>query len=404
MNGIDFMRSFAGVVPGGSVRKTSAAPSAEGHGVQPRRQQQQQQLLQQHQGSLDRRSRGPLAAATSAPHSNMRQGTVPRAPAAKTAPKARGGDALGRALKAACKPSQGDSSSTRKPSAPVQVPAESKIFSSPALRTQRGSAPVLGRGMASASSVDLEISPGDAQQHSLLASSLQQRGVKMPTASAGSLADKVIAAASASLTSAKRSRGQSSSAVPQPDGKRGRTAVATKAASQKGVQRNGAFSEAFKDFAVGDLTSARAKALLAKKAKHATEAEQEQHDRLSESLGKLEQKQQYADHVDSVTKMNVKVYICAECNGTTERFPEMCRNQGHRVSSRTAVKRFFECSGCKTRTSTIDKKLPSTSCGKCGAAAWRKSSMRRESKGPALLPTLKPRGEEVEFSLRGGFF
>ena len=166
---------------------------------------------------------------------------------------------------------------------------------------------------------------------------------------------------------------------------------------------------------------------------------QEQHDRLSESLGKLEQKQQYADHVDSVTKMNVKVYICAEvrillhcwpsrqlswtlcvttstltrhplpslpqqCNGTTERFPEMCRNQGHRVSSRTAVKRFFECSGCKNRTSTIDKKLPSTSCGKCGAAAWRKSSMRRESKGPALLPTLKPRGEEVEFSLRGGFF
>ena len=53
MNGIDFMRSFAGVVPGGSVRKTLAAPSAEGHGVQPRRQQQQQQLLQQHQGSLD---------------------------------------------------------------------------------------------------------------------------------------------------------------------------------------------------------------------------------------------------------------------------------------------------------------------------------------------------------------
>jgi hypothetical protein len=258
MNGIDFMRSFAGVVPGGSVRKTLAAPSAEGHGVQPRRQQQ---LLQQHQGSLDRRSRGPLAAATSAPHSNMRQGTVPRAAAAKTAPKAKGGDALGRALKAACKPSQGDSSSTRKPSAPVQVPAESKIFSSPALRTQRGSAPVLGRGMASASSVDLEISPGDAQQHSLLASSLQQRGVTMPTASAGSLADKVIAAASASLTSAKRSRGQSSSAVPQPDGKRGRTATATKAASQKGAQRNGAFSEAFKDFAVRFVARSRNNAL-----------------------------------------------------------------------------------------------------------------------------------------------
>jgi hypothetical protein len=109
--------------------------------------------------------------------------------------------------------------------------------------------------------VDLEISPGDAQQHSLLASSLQQRGVTMPTASAGSLADKVIAAASASLTSAKRSRGQSSSAVPQPDGKRGRTATATKAASQKGAQRNGAFSEAFKDFAVRFVARSRNNAL-----------------------------------------------------------------------------------------------------------------------------------------------
>ena len=82
----------------------------------------------------------------------------------------------------------------------------------------------------------------------------------------------------------------------------------------------------------------------------------------------------------------------------------MCRSAGHRISTRTAVKRFFECAGCKNRTSTVDKKLPSTSCSKCGAAAWRRAGQRRESKGPELMPKLLPRGEEVDFSLRSSFY
>ena len=164
------------------------------------------------------------------------------------------------------------------------------------------------------------------------------------------------------------------------------------------------FSEAFKDFAVDSLHSAQTKALLARKPNHAGEAEQAEGQHLDRVLGKLEQRDQLAQHVESVTQMEVKVFVCRQCNRKTESFPQLCREEGHEITCERAIKRFFECQGCKNRITTLAQKFPSVSCKKCGAAAWRAAGRRRQWKGPDLAEPLQPRGEEVSKSLREGAY
>ena len=162
------------------------------------------------------------------------------------------------------------------------------------------------------------------------------------------------------------------------------------------------FSEAFKEFAVGGLDSAQTRALLARKPNHAVEAEQAEGQHLDRVLGKLEQRDQLAQHVESVTQMEVKIFVCRQCNRKTESYPQLCRQEGHEVRCERATKRFFECQGCKNRITTLAQKFPSVSCKKCGAAAWKAAGRRRQWKGPDLAEPLQPRGEEVAKSLREG--
>ena len=92
----------------------------------------------------------------------------------------------------------------------------------------------------------------------------------------------------------------------------------------------------------------------------------------------MEKKESMAVQMDSITEQQVKAYRCLEpgCKQAMSEFPLAgCRARGHRCERVDAQKRFFSCQNCKFHLATIQQKLPTHSCHKCGGTIWLKASM-----------------------------
>ena len=59
---------------------------------------------------------------------------------------------------------------------------------------------------------------------------------------------------------------------------------------------------------------------------------------------------------------------------------ELCKSEGHTTVLLDAVKRFFSCNNCKSRTISLDK-LPRLPCQNCGGESWQKAPMGKVRNG-----------------------
>ena len=144
------------------------------------------------------------------------------------------------------------------------------------------------------------------------------------------------------------------------------------------------------------MTAAQRQALLNVKSKHAAGAAEEDYARVQSTLRGLEAKDNAEAERDKITEQAVPgCWRCAKCRGPpTEVEPAGCRLAGHPMERITAVRRFWECTGCRRRTAVlapssasgggggIAGKLMPRPCTRCRNHGSTASSSGSRSKGP----------------------
>merc|ERR1719203_1418201 len=133
------------------------------------------------------------------------------------------------------------------------------------------------------------------------------------------------------------------------------------------------------------------------KSKNLHLVEEAELDATDQYFDKLEKKEAMEEKMGSTFEMKVKAAYCSTCEYTAYSASEKCRQEGHRIKSIDATKRFFSCKGCQKRTTSLDR-LPREACKQCGGNNWVKAGMMGERKGPKLGgETLSIRGMESTF-------
>jgi len=129
--------------------------------------------------------------------------------------------------------------------------------------------------------------------------------------------------------------------------------------------------------------------------KSAGEAEVVQAGRLAlqKKLGALETKDDLTSKAATRLKVDVTAFRCRECGYLSQSRSSLCEREGHDVRRLQAVKRFFECGGCKGRISLLNQRLPETACAKCGGK-FHSCSVTREKLAAAPSDEFLARGIE----------
>lgn len=145
------------------------------------------------------------------------------------------------------------------------------------------------------------------------------------------------------------------------------------------------------------MTKERMDKIRSKKSKFQNLIEAHEDDQVDKALDTLEKKESMEEKMINTKEIEVKAVTCKRCSYTCYKQSDLCKESGHTVKYITVMKKFFECKGCKRRTTALDK-YPKTSCSNCGGSAWMRCGMMREKKGPLLdSEKLVIRGAEQKF-------
>ncbi|KAG7666986.1 hypothetical protein Ndes2526B_g04527 [Nannochloris sp. 'desiccata'] len=94
--------------------------------------------------------------------------------------------------------------------------------------------------------------------------------------------------------------------------------------------------------------------------------EQQDTEQLFNLMGVLEKKDNLAAKMDSIKTLNVAAWKCAVCSSITEYRPKACgESHPHALSKLQAIKRWWQCGGCKGRFHTVGVRYPMSRCPKC---------------------------------------
>jgi len=110
--------------------------------------------------------------------------------------------------------------------------------------------------------------------------------------------------------------------------------------------------------------------------------EQQDTEQLFNLMGVLEKKDNLATKMDSIKSLNVPAWKCDVCSTITEYRPKQCgESHPHALSKLQAVKRWWQCGGCKGRFHTVGARYPSR-CLKCDVLGtdFKQVSMLRPQK------------------------
>ncbi|CAL8467671.1 g7209 [Coccomyxa elongata] len=136
--------------------------------------------------------------------------------------------------------------------------------------------------------------------------------------------------------------------------------------------------------------------------------DEEEADKLDRLLGSMQKKDEVQQRMEAITQLSVGAWHCTICDIITERRKAQCQDHaGKRVN---ATKRWWTCTGCNNRFTTVGVKYPTKRCPnpRCTApnSEFKKASMGRPPKavagaeGPiAAREHFKPRGTEHAFAL-----
>ncbi|BDA42677.1 probable protein MCM10 homolog at N-terminal half [Coccomyxa sp. Obi] len=136
--------------------------------------------------------------------------------------------------------------------------------------------------------------------------------------------------------------------------------------------------------------------------------DEEEADKLDRLLGSMQKKDEVQQRMEAITQLSIGAWHCTTCDIITERRKAQCQDHaGKRVNT---TKRWWTCTGCNNRFTTVGVKYPTKRCPnpRCTApdSEFKKASMGRPPKsvagaeGPiAAREHLKPRGTEHSFAL-----
>jgi len=159
-------------------------------------------------------------------------------------------------------------------------------------------------------------------------------------------------------------------------------------------------------------------ALLTAKSKHCEGAREEDRVASFKALDRLEYRDALEADKEKVVEEQVRAYHCDQCHSTTTHVPGGCSLAAHHVRSVKAFRRFFECTSCRTRTSTLSRSAssqassqasssqassqavvrPPPRCRKC-AGQGKVGSWKRCGAGKAQGLVLKSRSDGLLLSL-----
>ena len=146
---------------------------------------------------------------------------------------------------------------------------------------------------------------------------------------------------------------------------------------------------------------------------------QEEREREEEYFDYLEKKENIEEKMASLKELRVNVvqcktvskkminvicwnnflfYLQSQCKYIAESQSELCKKEQHRICRFKAVKKCFQCRGCRERRFAYNVPFPTDPCRRCGGMSYEVTSFYRERKGPKL-PTeqLLLRGEAEKF-------
>lgn len=94
--------------------------------------------------------------------------------------------------------------------------------------------------------------------------------------------------------------------------------------------------------------------------------EQQDSEQLFNLMGVLEKKDNLAAKMDSIKFLNISAWKCDVCSSITEYRPKACgESHPHALSKLQAMKRWWQCSGCKGHFHTVGVRYPTSRCPKC---------------------------------------
>eukprot|EP01006_Ploeotia_vitrea_P031796 TRINITY_DN64101_c0_g1_i1.p1 TRINITY_DN64101_c0_g1~~TRINITY_DN64101_c0_g1_i1.p1 ORF type:complete len:1049 (+),score=179.02 TRINITY_DN64101_c0_g1_i1:90-3149(+) len=129
--------------------------------------------------------------------------------------------------------------------------------------------------------------------------------------------------------------------------------------------------------------------------RHAQSATDENLERMFEGLKK---KEAIILQMEKVMEQKCTAWRCKQCRKTFFCKEKFCTEKNHEVTKIQAMKRWFQCTHCKTRTTELNVEWPDHPCHKCYQGEWKRVGMHSGGEvtfGPKMLA----RGEEYAFSL-----
>lgn len=107
----------------------------------------------------------------------------------------------------------------------------------------------------------------------------------------------------------------------------------------------------------------------------------------------LERKEMMEEKMVNTFKMPCKAVACLKCKYLAFKASDLCKEAKHPLKLMDAEKRFFKCTNCGTRTTSLHR-LPKFPCSKCDSTSWAKTGMMREKTVQLNSEKLSIRGDE----------
>lgn len=141
------------------------------------------------------------------------------------------------------------------------------------------------------------------------------------------------------------------------------------------------------------VLSDKFKEIMQTKSAHTDLIERSYEQEQEKYFNKLEIKERLEAKMLNTFKVPCKAVRCLKCKYTSFSASDMCKQQQHPLRVADAVKRFFKCGDCGSRTVSLDR-MPSHSCIKCSSSNWTRAAMMDERKTNVSVTALSIRGDE----------
>lgn len=112
-------------------------------------------------------------------------------------------------------------------------------------------------------------------------------------------------------------------------------------------------------------------------------------------FNQLERKEQMEEKMVNTYKMPCKAVACLKCKYLAFKASDLCKEARHPLKLMDAEKRFFKCTNCNNRTTSLHR-LPKFPCSKCDGNSWAKTGMMREKTVQLSSEKLSIRGDEEQ--------